>query len=63
MKSWHVKGDQKLDDMADTAADMHRTPQDKALPLFNTFENLNLVLDRFIAVSMFPQRQHNKTVM
>ena len=50
VKPWHVKSNKKGGEIADAAADMHRIPNDKALPMFSLLRNLNLAQGMLIAV-------------
>ena len=65
MKEWHVKGNDKADSCADTAAAaLHVIPRDIAAPLVKVLNNLGLFQERHIAVSkLLPQRNRNVKVV
>ena len=60
MKEWHVKGNDKADGNADTAAALHTVPRDTAKPPLKVVSNLKLMQERHCAVAkLFPPRNRN----
>lgn len=64
IKDWHVKGKDKADSCADTAAALQGVPRDRAAPLIKILDNLSLFQERHIAISkQLPQRNRNTKVI
>jgi len=63
MKSWQVKGNNRADSMADTAAHLHRVTLEYTTPLIQVLDNLSLLQERLIAVFKFlPKKLRNKPI-
>jgi len=64
VKDWHVQGNEVADVLADKAAEFHAIPRHKAQPILDVLKNLKLVQNRIPhALSLYPQRMHNKPII
>ena len=64
MKEWHVQSNEVADTLADTAAEFHAIPVHKAQPILDVLQNLKLIQNKILhAISLYPQRVHNKPII